>query len=71
MKIKLSVILSIVLVIGGFFYINNWSLKNFKDSICAVEVEASIHVDDQTINIIDQMINNVDQMISEEELKHQ
>ena len=70
MKIKLSVILSIVLVIGGFFYINNWSLKNFKDSIGAVEVEASIHVDDQTINIIDQMINNVDQMISEEELKH-
>jgi len=69
MKIRLIVI---VLVVGivGFFYINNWSLKNFKRSIGAVEVEASIHVDDQTINIIDHLINDVDQMISEEDIEY-
>ena len=55
MKIKLSIVLSIVLVVG-FFYINN-----FKDSI---------DTDIEKINIIDHLINDVDQMISEEELEH-
>ena len=69
MKIKLSIVLIIVLVVG-FFYINDWSLKKFKISVVSVEAEASIHVDDQTINIVDHLINNVDQMISGEDIEH-